>query len=196
MRSRSSQRSELIFALAGFLLLAAFPRVLVADAGDDHKPAMAKSGDMEDHMAESIDPETRLEESHEMDEGYSEDPEDLVVESGQEHVVETEDLEDHMGSSTALQDLELESSDDGFDVIDDGRLREIVDSHLSARQLVAKRHLERAQKEAAMARTRYGDMMRDDYPRGKPRLRIIDQRDESMRALAQARAEFDAVMGN
>jgi hypothetical protein len=81
-------------------------------------------------------------------------------------------------------------------VIDDGRLAQIVDSNLSARQLVAKRHLERAQKEATMARTRYGDMMRDDYPRGKPRLRIIDQRDESMRALDQARAEFDAATGN
>jgi hypothetical protein len=196
MRSRSSQRSALIFTLSGVLLLAAFPRVLMADSRDDHKPAMAKSGDMDDHMAESIDPSTRLEKSQEMLEGYSEDPDDMVAESGQEHVVETQELENHMGSSTALQDLKSESPDDGFEVIDDGRLAQIVDSNLSARQLVAKRHLERAQKEATMARTRYGDMMRDDYPRGKPRLRIIDQRDESMRALDQARAEFDAAMGN
>ena len=111
-------------------------------------------------------------------------------------MVETEKLADHEGTSTDYQDLRLEAPEEGFEEIFDDRLEGVDDTHLTPRQLVAKRHLERAMAQAHAARTRYGDMIRDDYPRGEARLRIIAQRDETMIDLEQAREEFDAAMGN
>jgi hypothetical protein len=181
-----------------FVLLTALTFVLssgsaLADPGD---PEMATSGSLEDHQAEYEDPEDLEAESHDMVEGYSEDPEDLVVEASEEHVVDTEDLEDHEGHTTGLQDLEMAAPDPGFEEIEDGRLTSLDVTNLNAQQVVAMHHLDRAQSAAVVARTRYGDMMRDDYPRGAARLRIVEHRDETMRDLEKARAEFDAAMGN
>jgi hypothetical protein len=159
-------------------------------------PARTTAGDLEDHEASSIDPDTREAESGEMQEGDSEDPDDLEVESEEMHVVEAGELEDHEGSSANLEDLPYEAPDDGSEVIDDHRTEEVGVLNLDAEQLVAKRRLERAEAEAEAARTRYGDMMRDDYPRGDARMRITEHRDESMRALKAARAAFDEAMGN
>jgi hypothetical protein len=101
-----------------------------------------------------------------------------------------------VGHTSALQDLKMDAPDFGFEAIDDGRLADINVVNLNAPQLAAMHHLERAQDQATQARTRYGDMMRDDYPRGAPRERITLRRDETMRALDQARARFDHEMGN
>ncbi|HIF93292.1 MAG: hypothetical protein ABGX04_16145 [Myxococcales bacterium] len=182
-----------------FLLLASvalWPGTLSADGDEYSKARKASAENLEDHEAKSSDPSDHEAESGEMQPGYSEDPEDLVVDSDEMDVVETEDLADHRGSSTDLQDLKTEAPEDGFEAIDDGRLKGIDDVNLSAPQLVAKRHLERAQTNAQEARTRYGDMMRDNYPRGKPRLRITEHRDQTMQVLEKTRADFDRAMGN
>ena len=186
--------------LPALLLAVALPFVLPGTAssrGDEYSGARTTTaGSLEDHQAESIDPSSLEVESGEMQPGYSEDPADMVVDSEEMDAVSTGQLADHEGSSTDLQDLRGEKPVDGFETIDDGRLKGIDDTNLTAEQLVAKRHLERAQAAAEVARTRYGDMMRDNYPRGAARIRITDHRDESMSDLDKARADFDQAMGN
>jgi len=183
----------LVFVLAPLLCVAAS-----ANDWTDDDPARTSAGEIEDHEATSSDPSDHEAHSHEMDEGQAEDLEDHIVgtEDLEDHMVETEDLEQHEGTTTALQDLRYEAPDDGLDPIDDGRLDGVDETHLDAGQLVAKRHLASAQDEAAAARTVYGDMMRDNYPRGAARIRVIERRDATMADLEQAREEFDEAMGN
>jgi hypothetical protein len=183
----------LVFALVSILCVTAS-----ANDWTDDDPSRTSAGEIEDHQATSSDPSDHEAHSHEMDEGHAEDLEDHMAgtEDLEDHVVEAEDLEEHEGTTTALQDLRYEAPDDGLDPIDDGRLDRIDDEHLDAGQLVAKRHLARAQEEAAAARSVYGDMIRDNYPRGAARIRIIERRDATMADLEQAREEFDEAMGN
>lgn len=157
--------------------------IVTAGSLDDHE---AESGDMDDHTAES----------HEMDEGESEDPEDLLVESHEADVVESSLPAAHQGTSVAIDDLDSVGAEAGFEAIDMGRLDGINEVHLDAHQLLAKRRLERAQANAMTARTRYGDMMENDYPRGEARLRITKTRDDTMAALKRARIQFDEAMAN
>jgi len=192
----SSRRPSGLLVLSGLLLLIGLPGISRADGWRDSDPARTTAGDLEDHQAESKDPSSLEAESHDMVQGHSEDPDDMVVESEQEDVVEAGHLEDHHGSSTDLQDLRFEKPDQGQEVIDDGRLARVVETNLSAKQLVAKQHLERAQANAERARSVYGDMIRRNYPRGDARKRIVEQRDETLRALEKARSDFDDAMGS
>jgi hypothetical protein len=183
-------------ALTALIVALVVPGVGFSDEWTGDDPARSTADDLDDHKAHSSSPSDHEAESHDMVEGHSEDPDDMVVEADQMDVVGTDDINEHEGSTTALQDLRVEAPDGGANPIHDSRLDGTENASLSAGQLVAKRHLERAEAQAAAARNTYGEMMQDDYPRGAARIRIIEHRDETMSDLEQAREEFDEAMGN
>jgi len=195
MTACSFVRTERFLLFATIVVLLGAGGFGPAEASAD-EAEVTTAGSLDDHEAESEDMDDHMAESHEMDAGESEDPEDLLVESEDAHIVESSLPAAHQGSSIALDDLGTDAPEVGFEAIDSGRLDGINEVHLDAQQLLAKRRLERAQANAMTARTRYGDMMENDYPRGAARERITQTRDETMAALKRARDQFDEAMGN
>jgi hypothetical protein len=189
---RSSQPIGLAFIVIVLAIL--LPGFAPADDSYGYSdPARTTADDIDDHEAQSEDPNDL--------EGRSHDPDDLVVEAGDpdSNLVEAGDpnevgpgkLADHEGDSEGLQDLRVVAPDDGYDAIDDGDDPSLSDVNLSAEQIVALRHLKRAELEAEKARDAYGRMRENNYPRGAARGRIIKQRDESMQALEEARRAYE-----
>jgi hypothetical protein len=146
---------------------------------------------MEDHEASSKDPDDMTVESHDPDEmtvesetmdgrmAESKDPDRMVVDS--------EEMSEHMGSSTDLTDLKKVRPDEGFEAIEvSGQLEWEPTTDPSV--LVARKHLVRAQQRARNARTVYGDMMEQNYPRGAARIQIVKERDASMEALRETKS--------
>ena len=191
---RESIRDHSAAAVIAFaFLLAAFP---AATQASDWDAAEATSGQMDDHEATSEDPD-------EMTVG-SRDPDGLTVDSEtmdgrmaesenpDSMVAGTEDLSDHEGSSTDLSDLKKASPDQGFEEIEvpgQSDWQPTTDPEV----LVARKHLVRAQKRARNARTVYGDMMEQNYPRGAARIQIVNERDAAMKALEEAKSALSSA---
>jgi hypothetical protein len=172
--------------------------VASASGWDGNDPAEATAGDMEDHMAGSGDPDEMEATSKDPNdlEAHSEDPDDLEVSSEQleDHVAQTEALADHEGTSYELSELKNSSPDDGFDPIEMPGQNEWGPSS-DPLVIVARRHLERAQEQARAARSNYGQMMQNDYPRGAARIRIVEARDAAEEKLAEAKAAIISLDG-
>jgi len=158
---------------------------------NDWDAAEATSGQMDDHKATSKDPDEMTVGSHDPEEltvdsetmdgrmAESEDPDSMVTGAG--------DLSDHEGSSTDLTDLKMASPDVGFEDIEvpgQSDWQPTTDPEV----LVARKHLVRAQQRARNARTVYGDMMEQNYPRGAARIQIVKERDASMKALEETKS--------
>lgn len=184
-----------LFVLSSLVLIFGSTSSALADTNSSG-PSMATSGSLDDHEAESVDLGSFEAESGEMVPAEPEDPDTITVEAEQADIVESSLPAAHVVESIAIDDLGTSKPDVGFEVIDDGRLARGDEKDLTAEQLLARRQLEHAQANATAARTRYGDMMRDDYPRGAARERIVHKRDATMEALGRARSAFGRAMGN
>jgi len=175
-------------AIVLVLSLVAHPALTQAN---DWDAAEATSGQMDDHKATSKDPDEMTVGSHDPEEltvdsetmdgrmAESEDPDSMVTGAG--------DLSDHEGSSTDLTDLKMASPDVGFEDIEvpgQSDWQPTTDPEV----LVARKHLVRAQQRARNARTVYGDMMEQNYPRGAARIQIVKERDASMKALEETKS--------
>jgi hypothetical protein len=170
----------------------------LAFASDTMDPSASRSeaGNLEEHQAQSKDPDEMTAESHdpsemtvgaeqlEDHEGHSENPDDMVV--------ATERLEDHQGATENFNDLRESTPDDGFESIEVAGQADwgpTTDPEI----LAARKNLVRVQKRASTAREAYGEMMHRNYPRGAARVRIVEERDASMQALEEAKQALSAV---
>ncbi len=191
MHRESTRQHHIAAAFALTLSLSVHPAITQADDWAGNDPAEATSGRMEDHEASSKDPDDMTVESHDPDEmtvesetmdgrmAESKDPDRMVVDS--------EEMSEHMGSSTDLTDLKKVRPDEGFEAIEvPGQLEWEPTTDPSV--LVARKHLVRAQQRARNARTVYGDMMEQNYPRGAARIQIVKERDASMEALRETKS--------
>ena len=196
---RESNRHHLTAAaLALALSLAICPAITQANDWADGEAAEATSGQMDDHEASSKDPDDMTAESH--------DPDDMTVESEtmEGRMAESEDpdgmvtgseeLSQHEGSSTDLTDLKKARPDEGFEAIEVPGQSE-WETTTDPKVLVARKHLLRAQQRARNARTVYGDMMENNYPRGAARIQIVKERDASMEALRETKSALSAADG-
>jgi len=191
MHRESTRHHHTTAAIVLALSLAAYPAVTQANDWAGNDPAEATSGRMEDHEASSKDPDDMTVESHDLDEmtvesetmdgrmAESKDPDRMVVDS--------EEMSEHMGSSTDLTDLKKARPDEGFEAIEVPGQSE-WEPTTDPTVLVARKHLVRAQQRARNARTVYGDMMEQNYPRGAARIQIVKERDASMGALREAKS--------
>jgi len=161
-----------------------------AEQWGDDDVAETTAGQLDDHKATAGDPDDNVAESH--------DPDEMVVESEslEGRVVEAEnpasmvtsagDLDRHEGTSENLTNMREEKSDVGFQEIEVPGQSEWQPT-TDAAVLLARKNLLRAQERAKAARTAYGDANRRNYPRGEARVRIVNERDASMRALEEAK---------
>ena len=198
MHRESTRHVLTAAALALALSIAVYPAITQANDSGYADPAEATSGDMEDHEASSKDPDDMTAESH--------DPEEMTVESEtmEGRMAESEDpdrmvtgsevLSEHEGSSTDLTDLKKARPDEGFEAIEVPGQSE-WETTTDPKVLVARKHLLRAQQRARNARTVYGDMMENNYPRGAARIQIVKERDASMEALREAKSALSAAEG-
>jgi len=185
-------------AVLAALFLGPMPQGALAD-WTQSEAAESSAGDLSDHEMGSENPNDLEGHSHDPNdlEAQSEDPNDLVVgaEDLDDHEAAPGKLADHEGHTEELQNLQIEAPDAGFRAIEktgDDSWKHSSDPAV----IVAGRHLERAEKRAEEARHVYGEMMKNDYPRGEPRERIIVERDASMQAVEAARAALHAAQGN
>jgi hypothetical protein len=165
---------------------------------EGNDPSESTAGDMDDHMAGSENPndiEATSEDPNDL-ESQSMDPNDLEVASEQleDHEGAAENLEDHEGTTYGLGELKNTSPDDGFDPIEMPGQEDWGPSS-DPEVVVARRHLERAQQQARVARYNYGEMMQNNYPRGAARIRIVEARDAAEKKLAEAKAALVALDG-
>jgi hypothetical protein len=192
----TSHTITLAAVISAAISLYAFAAVAENDPWDSYAaPAEATSDTVGHHEAGSEDPNDLEAGSHDPDEYVvdSKDPDDLTVESGEADIASPGRLADHEYESRGVQDLRTEAADDGYEAIDDGTDLSTSNLNLTAEEIVARRHLKRAEIEASEARDTYGRMMQNDYPRGEARERIVRHRDESMQALEEARRQLEAV---
>ena len=196
---RSSNRAFHILTAAVLALGLALLAPTAGIAGDDDDPwdpAMSTSDTMDHHHAESRDPDSLLAESQDLDDNLghsknlddnladSEDPDDMVAGS--------EELDSHIGESSNLADLPTDAPDAGYQRIVPASQADWGKTD-NPRVLVARDKVVRAEERAERARTRYGDMMQANYPRGAARARIVDERDESEAALEEAEHALHAL---
>jgi hypothetical protein len=197
MSSRSTSHTIIpVAVLSTAISLCAFTAGAENDPWDSFgAPAEAKSDTIDHHEADSKDPNSLEAGSHDPDEYVvdSRDPDDLTVEAGEADIVGPGRLAEHDYQSRRLRDLQAEAPDAGYEPIDDGTDLSTREIGLTAEEIVARRHLKRAEVEAREARDTYGRMMQNDYPRGEARERIVKRRDETMQALAEARRQVEAV---
>jgi hypothetical protein len=196
MHRESTRQHHIAAACALTLSLAIHPAITQANDWADNEPAEATSGQMKDHEASSKDPDDMTVGSHDPDEmtvesetmegrmAESEDPDRMVVDS--------EEMSDHMGSSTDLTDLKKARPDEGFEAIEVPGQSE-WEPTTDPSVLIARKHLVRAQQRARNARTVYGDMMEQNYPRGAARIQIVKERDASMEVLGEAKSALAVV---
>jgi hypothetical protein len=167
-----------------------------ASSESDWEAARSTSDTMEDHQAHSENPDdlrgesetldSHVVESEKLDDhiGHSENPDDMVAAPGK--------LADHEAESEELGTLSMDAPDAGARAIrmpgDDAWKKST-----NPRAIVAGRNFERAQQRAEKARDNYGRMMRNDYPRGDARERIVSERDASMTALEEARTALGSA---
>ncbi len=217
MRSTITQ-----IAAIGFSFFALAAQVGVAD-DRLNAPAMGESSSPDEHLATSSDPDSHLAQSEDLDdhEGQSKDLDDLVVESEDldDLVVESEDLDDHMGYSKDLQDLpsaedqQLQIERETLQAMRERYREEVRDEEAAeppgddasspgnnrmnmqiAAIHEAKQALEISRKLANEADDVYANMMRNDYPRGEARLKIVDERNIARDALRAAEQRYDAAL--
>lgn len=196
MHRESTRQHHTAAAFALTLSLAIYPAITQANDWADGDAAEATSGKMEDHQASSKDPDDITVGSH--------DPDEMTVESEtmagrmagsanpDQMVTGSEEMSEHMGSSTNLTDLKTARPDEGFEAIEVQGQSE-WETTTDPTVLVARKHLARAQQRARNARTVYGDMMEQNYPRGAARIRIVKERDASMEALREAKSALAAA---
>jgi hypothetical protein len=176
--------------------LTAIPVDGLADGWADDAAAESTADDIEDHEEGAEDPDRMTTGSH--------DPDSMTVESGtmDTRMADSEDPDkmvvgvDEMdeASSEGLTDLKRAKPDVGYIALEIPGQSE-WQSTTNARVLVARKNLLRAEARARAARTAYGNMMESDYPRGQSRIRIVTERDDSMKAFEEAKQALDAVQG-
>ncbi|MBW2274510.1 MAG: hypothetical protein JRG96_14660 [Deltaproteobacteria bacterium] len=199
MDRRSTRASRFVASAAlipGLVFLVTAPALAGDDNNDPWDPAMSTSDTMDRHHAESIDPDSLVVESEDLDDhlSHSENPDDLVMESGDpdERLAESESLDSHQGHSENLSDLETVAPDDGYEPIVPASQADWEPTD-NPRVVVARDRVIRAEERVSRARSRYSEMMDRNYPRGAARERIVRERDESETALYKARGELEAL---
>lgn len=201
----SSHRSirPFFFAIAGAALLCTLllSTGALADAWDEapEVPEETTSDTMGDHEEGSYEPGNLEEGSENPDSmlGKSQNPDSLDAKSHNpdDMVVGSENPDGLDGRSYGLQNLKTESPDPG-DVPIEMEGQHGWTATTNPELIVARRNLVRAQEQARAAGTRYGDMMRTDYPTGSAREEIIRERDAAMAALEKAKEAVRAIEGN
>ena len=107
-------------------------------------------------------------------------------------VTDAGDMEHQETTSQNLTDLAESRPDSGFESIEipgQSEWQPTTDPDV----LRARKELVRAQKRAQTARTISGDMQERNYPSGEARIRIVNERDASMKALEEAKRALAAV---
>ena len=170
--------------------LSTLPSVGGAEEWGDDDAAETTSGQLEDHEARAGDPDAMT--------AQSKNPNEMVVESEslEGRVVEaenpasmltvTDDPDSHKATSKNLSNLREEKPDVGFREIEVSGQSEWLPT-TDPEVLRARKNLLRAEERARTARTAYGEANRRNYPRGEARERIVNERDASMKALAEAK---------
>jgi hypothetical protein len=178
------------------LSLGAIPGVMHADGWSDGDAAEATAGQLDDHEASSKNPDDMTAKSRNPDDmvAGSENPDDMTAEAKNpaSMVTDAQQLDQHEATSTNLGALQRARSDPGFESIEvpgQSDWQPTTDPEV----LVARKHLVQAQQRAAAARTAYGDARRRNYPRGEARIRIVNERDASMKALEEAKRSLAAA---
>jgi hypothetical protein len=173
------------------VLLACTAGTASADRFEDRAPTFSSSDSMDDHMAQSENLDDHLAESSSPDdlEVGSENLDDSTVESRSpdEQIVESGRMENHEGSASNLSDLKQDAPDRGAEEIAMPGQND-WDESSDPTVIAARKRLVDAQQRASAARERYGKMMQTNYPRGTAREEIVQERDASMQALAEANA--------
>ncbi len=195
---RKTTRIRQQMAFAGLAaLLSILPGAAIAeDDWSDEGAAETRAGQLDDHEAESEDPDDRTlgsEDLEDMETG-SEDPENRTAggEDPDSMAVGSEDIERHEADSEDLTDLPVARPDSGEEPIEDpgqARWEPTTDPEV----VIARNNFVRAERRAAAAEQAYGDMRRNDYPRGEARIRIVNERDEAMRGLEEAKRALAAA---
>lgn len=170
-----------------------------ADGFESNPPSSTTSDTMDDHQAGSEDPDDLLTGSEDADDSiaHSEDPDDMVTgsEDPDGMVVGAEQLGAHEGHSYGEQDLKQVAPDAGASPIEMEGQAEWTATN-DPKLITARRELVRAQDRARQADTRYGDMIRRQYPTGAAREEIVRERDEAMAALESAKQKVRELQGS
>ena len=184
------------------VVLGVLPGAARADDPDGNGGAAeTTAGQLEDHDADSENPDDDLQGSEDSDRRTvgSEDPakrrtgaedSDSMLEGSENvdrHGTDSEDL-------TNLPEARPEAGDDSID--DSGQSRQermSASSEADPEVVIARNNLVRAEKRAAAARSAYGDMIQRDYPRGDARVQIVKERDDAMKAYEEAKRALAAA---
>jgi hypothetical protein len=188
MRRQSIRHQSRLATLALALSLVLIPGNAFADGWVDDQAADATAGDISDHEEGSDDPDLMTTGSH--------DPDAMTVDAGtmSTRMADSEDPDamttgvDAMDDVTGegLTDLKTAKPDEGFIALEAPGQSEWQPT-TNARILLARQNLLRAEARAEAARTAYGDMMESNYPRGQARIRIVNERDASLKAFEEAK---------
>ncbi len=182
-------------------LLGVLPGAAIADDRNDEGAAETTAGQLEDHDADSEDPDDDVEGSEDSDRRTvgSEDPgkRRTGAEDSDSMLEGSGDVERHAADSEDLTNLPGDRPDAGDDSIDDsGQSRGepmSASSEVDPEVVIARNNLVRAEKRAAAARSAYGDMIQRDYPRGDARVQIVKERDAAMKAYEDAKRALAAT---
>ena len=183
------------------VVLGVLPGAAIADDGNDEGAAAATAGQLEDHDADSEDPDDDIEGSEDSDRRTvgSEDPgkRRTGAEDSDSMLEGSGDVERHAADSEDLTNLPEAPPDSGDDSIDDSgqshREPMSASSEANPEVVIARNNLDRAEKRAAAARSAYGDMIQRDYPRGDARVQIVKERDAAMKAYEDAKRALAAA---
>jgi hypothetical protein len=166
------------------------------DDWNEEGAAEARAGQLDDHEAGAEDPDDRTAESEDMDdmEAGSEDPEKRRAgsEDPDSMAVGSEDIERHEAASEELTDLPAARPDSGDDLIEaPGQAR--WETTTDPEVVIARNELVRAERRATAAEKAYGEMRQNNYPRGEARIRIVNERDEALQGLEEAKRALAAA---
>jgi hypothetical protein len=188
--------SRFLATLTLVLGLGALPDRVGAEGWSGDDAAETTAGDLDDHEAQSENPDGLTTDSR--------NPDDMVVgsETMEGRVVGAEDpdsmvaapgvLDQHEATSENLSDLPNVKPDAGYveiEVPGQADWEPTTDPQV----LLARQNLLRAEARARAAITTYGDAERRDYPRGQARVRIVEERNAAMAALEEAKARLADV---
>jgi len=170
-----------------------------AEGFESDPPSETTSDTMGDHEEGSENPDSMLTGSEDPDASiaHSEDPDDMVTgsEDPDSMVEGAQQLDAHEGHAYGEQNLKESAPDAGAVPIEmEGQASWTATN--DPKLITARRELVRAQERARAADTRYGNMIRTQYPTGAAREEIVRERDEAMAALEAAKQKVRDLQGS
>jgi hypothetical protein len=196
---RGIRQGKEVWVVGLTAVLLAIGQGAIAAGWQEDEPERTEAGQLDDYETSSEDPDARTTGSAEAQVVDAEDPDREEASAGEmgDRMAAPGDLERQTTESRSLTNLPLDESGAEaepipIEVPGQSEWEPTTDPDV----LVARRNLVRAQSRARAAIAAYGDMRRDDYPRGEARIRIVEERDAAVEALEAAkRALAEAERG-